>query len=209
MNSTFIDVVKDLKTQGVIEIIIFLASLGHTGDIRKLSDVNVNKLHQPWRSAQILWGMYNQKNVDYAYLLWEDFIFKIETKSSKKGSAMYYPRFTKIIVNYVMEKDPRESFDELTDSTFDFSAFVLNRLNVQTITPELLAGPKHINIRYHFIKKHVEKGTIKLYFVGTEYQLADLFTKYLPSERFEYLVHKIGMRCMTPTELDHLAKLSS
>ncbi|GKA49417.1 hypothetical protein Tco_0742490 [Tanacetum coccineum] len=36
--------------------------------------------------------------------------------------------------------DPRESFDELTDSTFDFSAFVLNRLNVQTLTPELLAG---------------------------------------------------------------------
>ncbi|GJS39475.1 hypothetical protein Tco_0564518 [Tanacetum coccineum] len=110
------------------EIIIFLASLGHTGDIRKLSDVNVNKLHQPWRSfaavinkclcgtpsydslrlsqAQILWGMYNKKNVDYAYLLWEDFIFKIETKSSKKGSAMYYPRFTKLVVNYVMEKDP-------------------------------------------------------------------------------------------------------
>ncbi|GKG31161.1 hypothetical protein Tco_0423649, partial [Tanacetum coccineum] len=28
------------------------------------------------------------------------------------------------------QQDPRESFDELTDSTFDFSAFVLNRLNV-------------------------------------------------------------------------------
>ncbi|GJS06945.1 hypothetical protein Tco_0363741 [Tanacetum coccineum] len=56
--------------------------------------------------AQILWGMYNKKSVDYAYLLWEDFIFKIENKSMKKGSAMYYPRFTKIVVNYVMEKDP-------------------------------------------------------------------------------------------------------
>ncbi|GJU80385.1 hypothetical protein Tco_1282750 [Tanacetum coccineum] len=39
------------------------------------------------------------------------------------------------------QQDPRESFDELTDSTFDFSAFVMNRLNVQTLTPELLAGP--------------------------------------------------------------------
>ncbi|GJW99101.1 hypothetical protein Tco_0180909 [Tanacetum coccineum] len=121
-NKKFVD--PPLET----EIIIFLASLGHSGDIRKLSDVNVNKLHQPWRSfaavinkclcgtpsydslrlsqAQILWGMYNKKNVDYAYLLWEDFIFKIETKSTKKGSAMYYPRFTKLVVNYVMEKDP-------------------------------------------------------------------------------------------------------
>ncbi|GKB07629.1 hypothetical protein Tco_0835913 [Tanacetum coccineum] len=50
---------------------------------------------------------------------------------------------------------------------------------------------KHIDIRYHFIKEHVEKGTVELYFVGTEYQLANLFTKALPKERFEYLVHRI------------------
>ncbi|GJZ70749.1 retrovirus-related pol polyprotein from transposon TNT 1-94, partial [Tanacetum coccineum] len=50
---------------------------------------------------------------------------------------------------------------------------------------------KHIDIRYHFIKEHVEKGTVELYFVRTEYQLADLFTKALPKERFEYLVHRI------------------
>ncbi|GJW14180.1 hypothetical protein Tco_0018313 [Tanacetum coccineum] len=110
------------------EILAFLASLGHSGDIRKITDVNVNKLHQPWRSfaaiinkclsgkpsydslrlsqAQILWGMYNKKNVDYAYLLWEDFIFQIENKNTKKGNAMYYPRFTKLVVNFVMDKDP-------------------------------------------------------------------------------------------------------
>ncbi|GJT73738.1 hypothetical protein Tco_1033024 [Tanacetum coccineum] len=110
------------------EILAFLASLGHSGEIRKITDVNVNKLHQPWRSfaaiinkclsgkpsydslrlsqAQILWGMYNKKNVDYAYLLWEDFIFQIENKNTKKGNAMYYPRFTKLVVNFVMDKDP-------------------------------------------------------------------------------------------------------
>ncbi|GJX97831.1 hypothetical protein Tco_0353629 [Tanacetum coccineum] len=68
---------------------------------------------------------------------------------------------------------------------------------------------KHIDIRYHFIKEHVEKGTVEIYFVGTEYQLADLFTKALPKERFEYLVHRIGMRCMTLTQLERLTKLSS
>ncbi|GJR79010.1 hypothetical protein Tco_0149795 [Tanacetum coccineum] len=41
---------------------------------------------------------------------------------------------------------------------------------------------KHIDIRYHFIKEHVEKGTVEIYFVGTEYQLADLFTKALPKK---------------------------
>ncbi|GJX78228.1 hypothetical protein Tco_0325039 [Tanacetum coccineum] len=56
----------------------------------------------------------------------------------------------------------------------------------------ILCNPVHIDIRYHFIKEHVEKGTLELYFVGTEYQLANLFTKALPKERFEYLVHRIG-----------------
>ncbi|GJS17120.1 hypothetical protein Tco_0411592 [Tanacetum coccineum] len=50
------------------EILAFLASLGHSGDIRKITD--------------------------------------IENKNTKKGNAMYYPRFTKLVVNFVMEKDP-------------------------------------------------------------------------------------------------------
>ncbi|GJS40532.1 hypothetical protein Tco_0565575, partial [Tanacetum coccineum] len=36
-------------------------------------------------------------------------------------------------------EDPRESFNELTDTPLDFSAFVMNRLKVDTLTPELLA----------------------------------------------------------------------
>ncbi|GKB96077.1 hypothetical protein Tco_0982214, partial [Tanacetum coccineum] len=82
-------------------------------------------------------------------------------------------------------------------------------LKKQDCTAMSTIETKHIDIRYHFIKEHVEKGTMELYFVGTEYQLADLFTKALPKERFEYLVHRIGMRCMTPTQLESLTKLSS
>nr|GEX25426.1 uncharacterized mitochondrial protein AtMg00810-like [Tanacetum cinerariifolium] len=51
----------------------------------------------------------------------------------------------------------------------------------------------HIDVRYHFIKDHVEKGSIELYFVGTEYQLANLFTKSLPEARFKFLVEKLSM----------------
>ncbi|GJV98250.1 retrovirus-related pol polyprotein from transposon TNT 1-94 [Tanacetum coccineum] len=54
------------------------------------------------------------------------------------------------------------------------------------------AQTKHIDIWNHFIKEHIEKGTVEIYFFGTEYQLADLFTKALPKERFEYLVHRIA-----------------
>nr|GFB61851.1 ribonuclease H-like domain-containing protein [Tanacetum cinerariifolium] len=53
---------------------------------------------------------------------------------------------------------------------------------------------KYIDIRYHFIKEQVEQGVIELYFVNTEYQLADLFTKALGRERIEFLTNKLGMR---------------
>nr|GEZ52257.1 hypothetical protein [Tanacetum cinerariifolium] len=65
---------------------------------------------------------------------------------------------------------------------------------------------KHIAVRYHFIKEHVEKGMIELYFVKTDYQLADLFTKALPADRFKYLVRRLGMRSLSPQELERLAK---
>ncbi|GJY48155.1 retrovirus-related pol polyprotein from transposon TNT 1-94 [Tanacetum coccineum] len=42
----------------------------------------------------------------------------------------------------------------------------------------------------------------------TEYQLADMFTKALPEERFQYLVRRIGMRCLTPAELEGYIKMS-
>ncbi|GKF06221.1 hypothetical protein Tco_0036889 [Tanacetum coccineum] len=65
---------------------------------------------------------------------------------------------------------------------------------------------KHIAVRHHFIKEHVEKGTIELYFVKIDYQLAGLFTKALPVDRFNYLVHRLGMRSFSPQELERLAK---
>nr|GEZ74191.1 retrovirus-related Pol polyprotein from transposon TNT 1-94 [Tanacetum cinerariifolium] len=50
---------------------------------------------------------------------------------------------------------------------------------------------KHITIRYHLIKEHVENGMIELYFVKTDYQLADQFTKALLVDRFNYLVCRL------------------
>nr|GEV06739.1 retrovirus-related Pol polyprotein from transposon TNT 1-94 [Tanacetum cinerariifolium] len=63
---------------------------------------------------------------------------------------------------------------------------------------------KHIDIRYHFIKEQVENGVIELYFVNTEYQLADLFTKALGKDRIEFLINKLGMRSFMPETLKQL-----
>ncbi|GJS37449.1 hypothetical protein Tco_0535831 [Tanacetum coccineum] len=65
---------------------------------------------------------------------------------------------------------------------------------------------KHIDICYHFIKDQVENGIVELYFVRTEYQLADIFTKPLPRERFNFLIDKLGMKSMSAETLKHLAE---
>nr|GEV58537.1 hypothetical protein [Tanacetum cinerariifolium] len=68
----------------------------------------------------------------------------------------------------------------------------------------MYARSRHIDIRYYFIKKHVENGVIELYFVNTEYQLADIFTKALGRERIEFLINKLGMRNFTSETLKQL-----
>ncbi|GKG22290.1 hypothetical protein Tco_0387593, partial [Tanacetum coccineum] len=57
---------------------------------------------------------------------------------------------------------------------------------------------------YGVLQLSVKNGIIELYFVRTEYQLADMFTKALPEDWFKYLVRRIGMRCLTPAELEVL-----
>ncbi|GJU16600.1 hypothetical protein Tco_1144566 [Tanacetum coccineum] len=52
--------------------------------------------------------------------------------------------------------------------------------------------------------EQVENGIVELYFVRTEYQLADIFTKPLPRERFNFLIEKLVMRSMSPETLKHL-----
>nr|GFB63849.1 hypothetical protein [Tanacetum cinerariifolium] len=76
------------------EILAFLRFLGQSGEIRRLTD------------AHILWGLYHKKNVDFVYLLWEDFIYQVEHKDAKKSNEIYYPTFTKVIIQYFMNKDP-------------------------------------------------------------------------------------------------------
>ncbi|GJY93760.1 retrovirus-related pol polyprotein from transposon TNT 1-94 [Tanacetum coccineum] len=58
---------------------------------------------------------------------------------------------------------------------------------------------------YHFIKEQVENGVVELYFVRTEYQLADIFTKALCRERIKFLIDKLGVRSFTPDTLKELA----
>ncbi|GJZ93543.1 ribonuclease H-like domain-containing protein, partial [Tanacetum coccineum] len=100
--------------------------------------------------------------------------------------------------------------NHLTDYRFKFnkipmycnnkSAIALFCNNVQH------SRSKHIDVRYHFIKEQVENGVVELYFVRTEYQLANIFIKALPRERLDFLIEKLGMRSMSPDTLRRLTE---
>ncbi|GKA48411.1 hypothetical protein Tco_0741369 [Tanacetum coccineum] len=88
---------------------------------------------------------------------------------------------------------PRDtSFNLTAFSDADHSAIALSCNTVQ------YSRTKHIAIRYHFIKEQVENEVVELYFLKTDYQLADIFTKALARERFEFLTKRLGMQSITP-----------
>ncbi|GJQ94276.1 hypothetical protein Tco_0005415 [Tanacetum coccineum] len=110
------------------EALSFIRELGHYGEIKYITDVIIDNLHQPWRTfasiinkclygkvsglnkirlsrVQILWGMYYKKNLDFVALIWEDLAYQIDNIDSKKQDKMFYPRFMKIIIHHFLEKD--------------------------------------------------------------------------------------------------------
>ncbi|GKC58477.1 retrovirus-related pol polyprotein from transposon TNT 1-94 [Tanacetum coccineum] len=97
---------------------------------------------------------------------------------------------------------------QLTDYGFAFNKIPLycdNRSAIALCCNNVQhSRSKHIDIRHYFIREQVEKGVVELYFVTTDYQLADIFTKALPRERFEFLLPRLGMKSMSPETLKRL-----
>jgi len=52
---------------------------------------------------------------------------------------------------------------------------------------------KHIEIRHHFIRDHVNNGDCEMKFIETKLQLVDIFTKHLPKDRFFFLRNELGI----------------
>ncbi|GJT21462.1 hypothetical protein Tco_0891399 [Tanacetum coccineum] len=125
--------------------------LGYSGKCDMLSAIHTDQMHQPWRTftaiinrcisgkttgldrlresrAQILWGMYNKKNVYYVALPWEDFMYQADNReiSSARKEHMPYLRFTKVIINHFISKDK--------------TIFMRNRINLHIIRENSLLG---------------------------------------------------------------------
>nr|GEY71567.1 retrovirus-related Pol polyprotein from transposon TNT 1-94 [Tanacetum cinerariifolium] len=86
---------------------------------------------------------------------------------------------------------------QLSDYGFDFNKIPLycdNRSAIALCCNNVQHSmSKHINIRHHFIREQVERGVVELYFVSTDYQLADIFTKALPRQRFEFILPRLAL----------------
>nr|GEY02774.1 retrovirus-related Pol polyprotein from transposon TNT 1-94 [Tanacetum cinerariifolium] len=112
------------------DLLTFIKELGYSGKCDMLSTIRTDQKHQPWRTfvaainkcisgkttrldrlresrAQILWAMYNQMNVDYVALIWEDFMYQADNReiSLARKKHMSYPRITKVIINHFISKD--------------------------------------------------------------------------------------------------------
>ncbi|GJU31249.1 hypothetical protein Tco_1174838 [Tanacetum coccineum] len=156
------------------DTVSFLRDLGHTGVINSLNDVIVDQMHQPWRTfaalinrslsgkttgldklrlsrAQIIWGMFYQKNIDYVELLWEDFTYQIDNKDFKKQEKMYYPRFTKVIIHHFLIQEKSLSWRNRIGMHTSKDDYLINTLRFVSrkeasqkygaVLPECLTSP--------------------------------------------------------------------
>nr|GFB09374.1 retrovirus-related Pol polyprotein from transposon TNT 1-94 [Tanacetum cinerariifolium] len=121
-----------------------------------------------------------------------------DTKRSTSGSAQFLGYK---LVSWLSEKQKSTAISSTEAEYIALSSAVaLCCNNVQH------SRAKHIDVRYHFIKEQMKNGILELYFVRTEYQLADIFTKPLLRDRFNFLIENLGLRSMSSKTLKRLAE---
>ena len=92
---------------------------------------------------------------------------------------------------------------QLHDLGIDLKEIPIMCDNTSTISlaknPVQHSRTKHIDVRHHFIRDHVQRKDIKVEFIPTNLQLADIFTKPLAREQFTKIRRELGM--VNPNEL--------
>ena len=59
--------------------------------------------------------------------------------------------------------------------------------------PTMHSKTKHIPIKFHFIREQIIEKNINLEYIGTKEHIADIFTKPLQRDTFEYLRQRLGV----------------
>ncbi|GKE82314.1 hypothetical protein Tco_1552314 [Tanacetum coccineum] len=105
-----------------------------------------------------------------------------------------------ILAKALLEESKKQDCTAMSSAEAEYVAFLQVSAIAISCHPVQYSRTKHIHTRYHFIKEQVENGII---------ELAEMFTKALSEDRFQYLVKRIGMRCLTLAELEVLTNESA
>nr|GEY25978.1 hypothetical protein [Tanacetum cinerariifolium] len=124
----------------------------------------------------------------------------------KFGMGSYDPIDTPMVDQLKLDEDPlgisvdQTQFHSMVDSLMCLTASRPDLVFAVCMCASTIAlccnnvqhsRSKQIDIRHHFIREQVEKDVVELYFLTTDYQLSDIFTKALPRERFEFLLPRL------------------
>ncbi|GJW05169.1 hypothetical protein Tco_1564025 [Tanacetum coccineum] len=123
------------------EALSFVRYLGHTGEIKHLTDITVDHLHQPWRA--------------FAAIINKFLSGKIDNKDAKKSNNLYYPRFTKANISHYIKKNPSISMRNWTfmhtardDAILGIMKFVSKLEDVQfygALMPKEMMNPEMLS----------------------------------------------------------------
>ncbi|GJV88982.1 retrovirus-related pol polyprotein from transposon TNT 1-94 [Tanacetum coccineum] len=117
-----------------------------------------------------------------------------DTRRSTSGSAQFLG-------------DKLVSWSSKKQTSISISSIEAEYIAMSGCCTQILWMRSHLS-EYGFVFNHdpleqVENDVVELYFVRTEYQLANIFTKALPRERFEFILLRLGMKSMKPETLKH------
>nr|GEX17535.1 hypothetical protein [Tanacetum cinerariifolium] len=158
------------------DILIFLAFAAHMNMIVYQMDVKMTFLNDILRKEVYVSqpdGFVDKDNLNHVYKL-KKALYGL--KQAHHAWGLWYPKDSSIVLTAYADAD-HAGYQDTRRSTSG--------------SMQLLGD------RFHFIKEQVENGVVELYFVNTQYQLADIFTKALCIERIEFLINKLGMRSFT------------
>jgi len=90
---------------------------------------------------------------------------------------------------------PRKLLTSLFDLEIEATVILCDNQSCIKMTENPVFHDKleHIEIRYHYICDMVQRGAIKLHYVGTDEQVADVLTKPLSCVKFEHFRDKLGI----------------
>ncbi|GJV90929.1 retrovirus-related pol polyprotein from transposon TNT 1-94 [Tanacetum coccineum] len=184
--------------KGVFDPTFFTRKEGNDLILAKPMEKHLNVVKRVFRylKGTINMGLWYSRDTDFNLTAFADADHAgyQDSRKSTSGSAQFI----------------REKLSSLTDYGFDYNKIPLYSDSQSAIALSCNivqhSRTKHIVVRYYFIKEQVENEVVEIYFVKIDYQLADIFTKALARERFEFLIKRLGMQIITPKELTRLAE---